>query len=75
VTDFSPRAIYTSGKASTAAGLTAAVVKVTIVLRNLLLRPKSIETCKIFFINVRKFKSSTLAAIQTYDPNAETITT
>lgn len=25
--DFSPRAIYTSGKASTAAGLTAAVVK------------------------------------------------
>jgi DNA replicative helicase MCM subunit Mcm2 (Cdc46/Mcm family) len=27
VTDFSPRAIYTSGKASMAAGLTAAVVK------------------------------------------------
>jgi DNA replication licensing factor MCM6 len=27
VADFSPRAIYTSGKASTAAGLTAAVVK------------------------------------------------
>ena len=27
VTDFSPRAVYTSGKASTAAGLTAAVVK------------------------------------------------
>lgn len=27
VADFSPRAIYTSGKASTAAGLTAAVVR------------------------------------------------
>lgn len=27
VTDFSTRAVYTSGKASTAAGLTAAVVK------------------------------------------------
>ena len=27
VTDFVPRAVYTSGKASTAAGLTAAVVK------------------------------------------------
>merc|ERR1712203_447244 len=27
VSDFSPRAVYTSGKASTAAGLTAAVVK------------------------------------------------
>ena len=27
VEEFSPRAIYTSGKASTAAGLTAAVVK------------------------------------------------
>jgi DNA replication licensing factor MCM6 len=28
VVDFVPRAVYTSGKASTAAGLTAAVVKV-----------------------------------------------
>lgn len=27
VEEFSPRAVYTSGKASTAAGLTAAVVK------------------------------------------------
>lgn len=27
VSEFSPRAVYTSGKASTAAGLTAAVVK------------------------------------------------
>ena len=27
MTDFSPRAVYTSGKASSAAGLTAAVVK------------------------------------------------
>ena len=27
VADFSPRAVYTSGKASSAAGLTAAVVK------------------------------------------------
>ena len=29
VTEFSPRAVYTSGKASSAAGLTAAVVKDT----------------------------------------------
>ena len=28
IEEFSPRAIYTSGKASSAAGLTAAVVKV-----------------------------------------------